>query len=101
MRGGPGQAGAGTDLLSIPRVSVDRSPGTEAFWYYAVGLDPAENVAPAWFVLARKGDRLLELRYDGTLDLSEWFDEIAAMLTRRGEWFLLWQDRAQTFSIRS
>lgn len=59
-------------------------PGTEAFWYYAVGLDPAENVAPAWFVLARKGDRLLELRYDGTLDLSEWFDEIAAMLTPEG-----------------
>ena len=56
-------------------------PGTEAFWYYAVGLDPAENVAPAWFVLARKGDRLLSLRYDGYLDLTEWYDEIAAMLT--------------------
>ena len=56
-------------------------PGAEEFWYDAVGLDPAENVAPAWFVLARKGDRLLELRYDGSLDLSRWFDDIAAMLT--------------------
>ena len=49
-----------------------------------MGLTPEEDVSPAWFVLAREGDRLLELRYDGTLDLSEWFDEIAAMLTPEG-----------------
>lgn len=59
-------------------------PGAEEFWCDSVGLTPEEDVSPAWFVLARKGDRLLELRYDGTLDLSEWFDEIAAMLTPEG-----------------
>ena len=36
---------------------------------------------PSWEVLARKGDRLLSLRYDGSLDLTEWYGEIAAMLT--------------------
>ena len=59
-------------------------PGAEEFWCDSVGLTPEEDVSPAWFVLARKGDRLLELRYDGTLDLSEWFDDIAAMLTPEG-----------------
>ena len=56
-------------------------PGAEEFWYDSVGLDPEDNIFPSWFVLARKGDRLLELRYDGYLDLTEWYDEIAAMLT--------------------
>ena len=56
-------------------------PGAEEFWYDSVGLDPEDNIFPSWFVLARKGDRLLSLRYDGYLDLTEWYDEIAAMLT--------------------
>ena len=56
-------------------------PGAEEFWYATVGLDPEDNIFPSWFVLAWQGDRLLSLRYDGSLDLTGWFDEIAAMLT--------------------
>lgn len=55
--------------------------GAEVFLVHTVGLDPEDNIMPSWEVLARKGDRLLSLRYDGSLDLTEWYGEIAAMLT--------------------
>ena len=39
---------------------------------------PSEAI---WEVLALEGNRVLRLTYNGALDLSEWFDDIAAMLT--------------------
>ena len=33
-----------------------------------------------WDVVALEGDRVLALRYGGTLDLTEWYGDIAAML---------------------
>ena len=32
-------------------------------------------------VVALEGDRVLRLTYNGALDLSDWYGEIAAMLT--------------------
>ena len=46
--------------------------------------DPESSVVPDWTVVARKGSRVLSLHYSGYLDLSEWYDEIAAMLTPEG-----------------
>ena len=34
-----------------------------------------------WDVVALEGDRVLRLTYNGALDLSDWYGEIAAMLT--------------------
>ena len=34
-----------------------------------------------WDVVALEGDRVLRLTYNGALDLTEWYGEIAAMLT--------------------
>ena len=56
-------------------------PGAEEFLVHTVGVDPEDGVEPYWVVLARKGDRTLELEYRGYLDLTEWYGEIAAMLT--------------------
>lgn len=56
-------------------------PGADAFWVHTVGLDLEDDIEPYWEVLARKGNRVLYLEYRGYLDLSEWYGEIAAMLT--------------------
>ena len=34
-----------------------------------------------WDVVALEGDRVLRLTYNGALDLTDWYGEIAAMLT--------------------
>ena len=66
------------DSDSFQEVEV---PGAEAFLVHTVGVDPEDDVEPYWVVLARKGDRVLELEYRGYLDLTDWYDETAAMLT--------------------
>ena len=58
------------DQLPFQRETV---PGTEEFLVRRAG----EN----WDVVALEGDRVLALRYSGALDLTDWYDEIAAMLT--------------------
>ena len=58
------------DSLPFQRETV---PGAEEFLVRREG----EN----WDVVALEGDRVLALRYGGTLDLTEWYAEIAAMLT--------------------
>ena len=50
-------------------------PGAEEFLFLVC---PSEAI---WEVLALEGNRVLRLTYNGALDLSEWFDDIAAMLT--------------------
>ena len=35
-----------------------------------------------WLVLAQADGRALRLEYEGSLDLTDWFDEIADMLTQ-------------------
>ena len=57
------------DQLPFQRETV---PGAEEFLVRREG----EN----WDVVALEGDRVLALRYSGALDLTEWYDEIAAML---------------------
>ena len=56
--------------LEFPRVSV---PGEEEFLVHREEAN--------WDVVALEGDRVLRLTYNGALDLSDWYDEIAAMLT--------------------
>ena len=46
-------------------------PGAEEFCVRREGAD--------WEVLARTGERVLALQYTGNLDLSQWYDDIAAM----------------------
>ena len=58
------------DQLPFQRETV---PGAEEFLVRREG----EN----WDVVALEGDRVLALRYSGALDLTDWYDEIAAMLT--------------------
>ena len=58
------------DSLPFQRETV---PGAEEFLVRREG----EN----WDVVALEGDRVLALRYSGALDLTDWYDEIAAMLT--------------------
>lgn len=58
------------DQLPFQRETV---PGAEEFLVRREG----EN----WDVAALEGDRVLVLRYGGTLDLTEWYGDIAAMLT--------------------
>ena len=58
------------DQLPFQRETV---PGAEEFLVRWEG----EN----WDVAALEGDRVLVLRYGGTLDLTEWYGDIAAMLT--------------------
>ena len=48
-------------------------PGAEEFLVRRAGED--------WEVLALDGNRVLALQYTGNLDLSQWYGEIAAMLT--------------------
>ena len=57
------------DQLPFQRETV---PGAEEFLVRREG----EN----WDVAALEGDRVLALRYGGTLDLTEWYGDIAAML---------------------
>ena len=57
------------DQLPFQRETV---PGSEEFLVRREG----EN----WDVAALEGDRVLALRYGGTLDLTEWYGDIAAML---------------------
>lgn len=57
------------DSLPFQRETV---PGAEEFLVRREG----EN----WDVVALEGDRVLALRYGGTLDLTEWYGDIAAML---------------------
>ena len=61
------------DQLPFQRETV---PGAEEFLVRRAG----EN----WDVVALEGDRVLALRYSGALDLTDWYDEIAAMLTPEG-----------------
>ena len=61
------------DSLPFQRETV---PGAEEFLVRREG----EN----WDVVALKGDRVLALRYSGALDLTDWYGEIAAMLTPEG-----------------
>ena len=58
------------DQLDFQRETV---PGAEEFLVRREG----EN----WDVVALEGDRVLRLTYNGALDLTEWYGEIAAMLT--------------------
>ena len=58
------------DQLDFQREAV---PGAEEFLVHR----EEEN----WDVVALEGDRVLRLTYNGALDLSDWYDEIAAMLT--------------------
>ena len=48
-------------------------PGAEEFLYRREGTQ--------WEVLARRENRLLSLSYSGSLNLADWFHDIAAMLT--------------------
>ena len=61
------------DQLPFQRETV---PGAEEFLVRRAG----EN----WDVVALEGKRVLALRYSGALDLTDWYDEIAAMLTPEG-----------------
>ena len=61
------------DQLPFQRETV---PGSEEFLVRREG----EN----WDVAALEGDRVLALRYSGALDLTDWYGEIAAMLTPEG-----------------
>ena len=58
------------DQLDFQREAV---PGAEEFLVHR----EEEN----WDVVALEGDRVLRLTYNGALDLSDWYGEIAAMLT--------------------
>ena len=58
------------DQLDFQRETV---PGAEEFLVHQEEED--------WDVVALEGDRVLRLTYNGALDLSDWYDEIAAMLT--------------------
>ena len=49
-------------------------PGAEAFRFRQDGIH--------WEVLAQKDRRALLLSYDGSRDLSQWFPQIAQMLTQ-------------------
>ena len=48
-------------------------PGAEEFLYRREGTQ--------WEVLARREERVLSLSYSGSLNLADWFHDIAAMLT--------------------
>lgn len=58
------------DQLDFQRETV---PGAEEFLVHQEEED--------WDVVALEGDRVLRLTYNGALDLTDWYDEIAAMLT--------------------
>ena len=58
------------DQLDFQRETV---PGAEEFLVHQEEED--------WDVVALEGDRVLRLTYNGALDLSDWYGEIAAMLT--------------------
>ena len=58
------------DQLDFQRETV---PGAEEFLVRRAG----EN----WDVVALEGKRVLALRYSGALDLTDWYDEIADMIT--------------------
>ena len=58
------------DQLPFQRETV---PGAEEFLVHQEEED--------WDVVALEGDRVLRLTYNGALDLSDWYGEIAAMLT--------------------
>ena len=58
------------DQLDFQRETV---PGAEEFLVHQEEED--------WDVVALEGDRVLRLTYNGALDLTEWYGEIAAMLT--------------------
>lgn len=52
-------------------------PGAEAFRFRRDGIH--------WEILAQKDRRALLLSYEGSRDLSQWFPQIAQMLTQTGE----------------
>ena len=58
------------DQLDFQRETV---PGAEEFLVHQEEED--------WDVVALEGDRVLRLTYNGALDLTDWYDEIAAMFT--------------------
>ena len=58
------------DQLDFQRETV---PGAEEFLVHREEAN--------WDVVALEGDRVLRLTYNGALDLSDWYGEIAAMLT--------------------
>ncbi len=58
------------DQLDFQRETV---PGAEEFLVHREEAN--------WDVVALEGDRVLRLTYNGALDLTEWYAEIAAMLT--------------------
>ena len=58
------------DQLDFQREEV---PGAEEFLVHREEAN--------WDVVALEGNRVLRLTYNGALDLSEWYGEIAAMLT--------------------
>ena len=58
------------DQLDFQRETV---PGAEEFLVHREEAN--------WDVVALEGNRVLRLTYNGALDLSEWYGEIAAMLT--------------------
>ncbi len=62
-----------SDFPNQPFFQTEIVPGSEEFLVRREG----EN----WDVVALEGDRVLALRYSGALDLTEWYAEIAAMLT--------------------
>ena len=58
------------DQLDFQRETV---PGAEEFLVHREEAN--------WDVVALEGDRVLRLTYNGALDLTDWYGEIAAMLT--------------------
>ena len=62
-----------SDFPNQPFFQTEIVPGSEEFLVRREG----EN----WDVVALEGDRVLRLTYNGALDLSDWYGEIAAMLT--------------------
>ena len=58
------------DQLDFQREEV---PGAEEFLVHREEAN--------WDVVALEGNRVLRLTYNGALDLSDWYGEIAAMLT--------------------
>ena len=57
-------------------------PGTDRFLVRAVKTDLLEGFVPSWNILALSGNQVLYLDYTGFLDLTEWYGDIADMLTQ-------------------
>ena len=78
------QLAALTQQVVRARNYVDPAPRTQDFQRAEVpGAEEflVRREGENWDVAALEGNRVLRLTYNGALDLSEWYEEIAAMLT--------------------